>query len=299
MKKIFCLAVICVLTIFTSCKVTPKKQEERGQEKNPKLGACVFATPQNSKTVNPSNLAISIHNGSGAFAKKMNVYGMEFIVMKDVPNSFLEEVGTTLQEIFPQDSSLNLVRQHKVLNNLIQYKATIPVIDGHHDAMPENVMEELYTKYENKCSVCDVIMYNVPLQTMEVVEHLLHFITDIGLNYEYPEEWSFNTKDATVFNVMQEAINKGFYDIDSYDDLKEDKEAYERVVIQEFAYWLISTYWNLQEEYGPNENEWTIRNKDELKNKLPSAYNLVENTVGEIMKTPSKSILEKLQANYK
>lgn len=299
MKRIFYIITLKILIIFTSCKVTPKKQEETINEKNPKLGACVFTTPQNSKTVNPLNRRINIHNGTGAFAKKMNVYGMEFIVMKDVPDSFLKEVGITLQEMFPQDSSLNLGRQHKVLNNLIQYKATIPVINGHHDAMPENVMEELYTKYENKCSICDVIMYNVPLQTMEVVEHLLHFITDIGLHYEYPQEWSFNTKDAIVFNVMEEAINKGFYDIDSYDDLREDKEAYERVVIQEFAYWLISTYWNLQEEYGPNENEWTIRNKQELKNKLPSAYNLVENTVGKIMKSPSNKILEKLQTNYK
>ncbi len=29
----------------------------------------------------------------------------------------------------------------------------------------------------------------------------------------------------------------------------------DRVLIQEFAYWAISTAWNLQEVYGPHEDE--------------------------------------------
>jgi len=69
---------------------------------------------------------------------------------------------------------------------------------------------------------------------------------------------------------------------------------YNRVLVQEFAYWLISTYWNLQEPYGPNEEEWIIRNQQQLKEQLPLGYNLVESTVGKVMKAPSSEILEKL-----
>jgi hypothetical protein len=141
-------------------------------------------------------------------------------------------------------------------------------------------------------------MYDVPRQTMEVVEHLLHNISDIGLHYAYPDEWAFNDKNSEVYKTMDQAIQEGLYDISSYEDILEEAgdEIYQRVIVQEYAYWLISTYWNLQEPYGPmEEEEWNIDNKKELLEKLPDGYQLVENTINKIMRSPSKEILEKFR----
>ena len=282
--------------LLQACKVTTKsnKSQAKKVETSDKIGGCVFKEIQNTNKVNPLKQTISINSKKGVFSKNMNVLGLDFIAMGKVSDDFLKDVGQTMEEIFPQDSTLDLSRQHKVLNNLLQYKATIPVIVGHHDSMSEELMTEMEKVYEKECSICDVIMYKQPGQTMEVVEHLLHFITDIGLHYEYPKEWGFNTTKSEVYVVMQEAIKKGFYKINSYKDMLNEEEIHQRVIVQEFAYWLISTYWNLQEKYGPQENEWTIKNKENLKDKFPKGYQLVENTVSKIMKAPSNTILEKL-----
>lgn len=295
MKKIIPI-VFVTFCLLQACKITSKPKENKSEdiEYSDKIGGCVFKEVQNINKVNPLNQAIKINSKKGVFSKRMNVLGLDFIAMEKVSDNFLKDVGQTMKEMFPQDSTLNLPKQHKVLNNLLQYKATIPVIVGHHDSMPEEVMSEIGNVYEKECSICDVIMYKQPGQTMEVVEHLLHFITDIGLHYEYPKEWTFNTTNSEVYTVMQEAIKKGFYDVNSYKDMENEKEIHQRVIVQEFAYWLISTYWNLQEKYGPNEDEWTLKNKEDLRSRFPKGYQLVENTVSKIMKAPSKTILEKL-----
>ncbi|WP_299156502.1 hypothetical protein [uncultured Tenacibaculum sp.] len=296
MKKIIPI-IFVALCLLQACRITTKSNEGQKNriEFSDKIGGCVFTEIQNTNKVSPLNLTIKIESIKGEFSKKMNVLGLDFIAMYKVSDDFLKDVGQTMEEMFPQDSTLDLPRQHRVLNNLLQYKATIPVIVGHHDSMPEKVMTEMEYVYEKECSICDVIMYKQPGQTMEVVEHLLHFITDIGLHYEYPKEWAFNTTSSEVYIVMQEAIEKGFYDVNSYKDMENEKEIHQRVIVQEFAYWLISTYWNLQEKYGPQEDEWIIKNKEDLKDRFPKGYQLVENTVNKIMKAPSNSILEKLE----
>jgi hypothetical protein len=170
--------------------------------------------------------------------------------------------------MFPQDSGLDLKKQQEVLNKLVQYKALLPVLSEHHDSASDDTNKGLdYFRHSDDYSVCDVIMYDVPRQTMEVVEHLLHNISDIGLHYAYPDEWAFNDKNSEVYKTMDQAIQEGLYDISSYEDILEEAgdEIYQRVIVQEYAYWLISTYWNLQEPYGPmEEEEWNIDNKKEL-----------------------------------
>ena len=103
---------------------------------------------------------------------------------------------------------------------------------------------------------------------MEVIEHILHFVTDIGLHYAYPDAWGINTHSVSAI-AMQEAMEAGYYKVAKYDDEFEDLEIAHRVKMQEFACWFISTAWNLQAPYGPiEEDEWTIRNAAEVRRKL-------------------------------
>lgn len=259
---------------------------------NGKFGGCVLETPVNSETVDPTDLSITIQQDAEytPFVKKIQSYGTLFVAMDGVSDDFLRDIVITYQEMFLQDSTFDLVKQQEVLNALQQYCGAIPVFLG-------NNTNANTTQLEQDCSFCDIIMYRVNGQVMEVIEHLLHNITDVGLHYAYPDEWSFNQVDSEVYQVMKQAIDAGFYDISSYNDFSVEAGCgiYNRIIVQEFAYWLISTYWNLQEPYGPDENEWTIRNRQQLQENLPSGYNLVETTVGRIMTSPSNDILEKLK----
>ena len=90
-------------------------------------------------------------------------------------------------------------------------------------------------------------MQDVPGQVMEVVEHILHYVSDVGLHYAFPAEWGIS-KDSELAVAMQEAIDKGYYEVEQYGEILEESEAenkeeeYFRVLMQEFAYWVISTY---------------------------------------------------------
>jgi len=71
-----------------------------------------------------------------------------------------------------------------------------------------------------------------------------------------------------------------------------EKEVRNRVIQQEFAYWVVSTAWNLQEPYGPkNEKEWQIKDRNDLRAKLPDFFAVYEKTVDRVMVAPSAATL--------
>jgi hypothetical protein len=91
---------------------------------------------------------------------------------------------------------------------------------------------------------------------------------------------------------MQEAIEKGHYHIEQYQEEDIDEEVRTRVLIQEYAYWVIFTAWDLYEPYGP-EAEWKgIKNPSDLMEKLPLSYELFQQTIPLIMTPPSRTTLK-------
>jgi hypothetical protein len=50
---------------------------------------------------------------------------------------------------------------------------------------------------------------------MEVVEHLLHHITDVGLHLAFPSDWGLGTQSA-LHECMQQAVEQGLFDVGDY-----------------------------------------------------------------------------------
>jgi hypothetical protein len=131
-------------------------------------------------------------------------------------------------------------------------------------------------------------------QVMEVVEHLLHTVTDIGLHYQFPSEWGIS-RDSDLWRAMQKAIEEGHYVIDSYDDMSgASQDVQDRVLQQEFAYWFIYRAWNLQGPYGPQEEEWQVKDHAKLGQIFPDFFATYERTAMKVMRAPSLESLEKL-----
>ena len=102
------------------------------------------------------------------------------------------------------------------------------------------------------------------------------------------------TQTSEVYQAMQEAIDKGHYNVSGYD---ENDDHYLRIIIQEFSYWIIFTAWDLFEPYGP-EAEWTGNNNPtDLQNKLPLSYQLFRETIPKVMVSPSLSTLNEFTKN--
>ena len=227
------------------------------------------------------------------FAKELQVYGLKLAARDDISDDYMRLVARTIAESFPQDAGLDADLQRELLANHYRYNALIPVPLGYDYSFMDET-DEKWAAIERDNSVCDVIMQDVPQgQVMEVVEHILHYVTDIGLHYTFPDVWGI-AEDSELARAMAKAAEEGYYQVDQYGDI-EDEEVRFRVQMQEFAYWFISTAWNLQAPYGPVwEEEWTIRDQEELREKLPSMYAAYEATAARVMVAPSLATLQEI-----
>ena len=116
---------------------------------------------------------------------------------------------TTITEIFPQKEGLDPELQQELLTNLYKYRTVIPLFKGEDHEFSQEV-EAAWDRTRNQNSICDIIMQDVPGQIMEVVEHILHHVSDVGLHYTFPNEWGIS-RTSKLYQAMQEAIEKGYY----------------------------------------------------------------------------------------
>jgi len=257
------------------------------------LGGCILTTPIGEV---PDNLYLITDviptSDIPPFTKKLTVYGLTLAARDDASDDFMRLVARTITEIFPREEGLDLAKQEEVLQHQYLYKALIPVPVGENMSFIEDD-EATWMKTASQNTICDIIMSEVPGQVMEVVEHILHFVSDTGLHYSFPAEWGIS-KDSELAAAMDKAIEKGYYEVEQYGDIDNEDE-YFRVLMQEFAYWAITTYWNLQETYGPvGEAEWNILNAADLEEKMPALYEMVERTVATVMVAPSLETLQEI-----
>jgi hypothetical protein len=109
----------------------------------------------------------------------------------------MQKVATTIREIFPRDENLDLAKQEEILRNQYRYKALIPVPVGRDmDFRKED--EAAWEQTTSMNTVCDIIMEGVEGQVMEVVEHILHYVSDVGLHYTFPNEWGISDSSALL-----------------------------------------------------------------------------------------------------
>ena len=220
------------------------------------------------------------------FTKKLDVCGITLIAGDKISNPFMENVALTIKEMFIVNGNTDTLLQQILLTNLYQYKTVIPLFYGEDWTIER---ESNLDALGDENSICDIIMEGVPDPVMEVVEHILHHLTDIGLHYTYPTDWGL-TSSSRLYNVTQEAISLGYYDVAQYSDIPETGVR-NRVILQEYAYWIIYTAWDLRQNYGPAQSEWSIITGNELQSKLPESYALFQETIPSVMTRPSHETL--------
>jgi len=289
-RKIFCAILFLSLPLSLGSSKSEKTVSETTESVKTHLGGSILVKPAAEA---PSNLYqesdIVPTDEYKPFTKKLSVYGITLIGRDDISDDFMRKVAKTIKEMFPQGGDIDSELQKEVLRNMYRYRTAIPLFLGEdHEFAPSDEAAWNITTSQN--SICDIIMEGVPGQVNEVVEHILHHVTDVGLHYTFPDEWGIS-KTSKLYQAMQEAIDKKYYDIRQYGE--EDNEVRNLVLLQEYAYWIIYCSWDLRETYGPKEAEWSIMNSSELKAKLPQSYQLFESTIPKVMVSPSRSMLEK------
>ena len=222
------------------------------------------------------------------FTKKLEVCGVTLIARDEISNDFMKNVGNTISDMFSITSDTDLDMQRQVIESLYKYNTVIPLFYGE-DWNISHSEENSWDETSSANSLCDIIMEDIPNQVMEVVEHILHHVTDVGLHYVMNDDWGL-LSGSELYRVTNDAIISGDYDIAQYSDIGEE-DVRNRVILQEYAYWIIYTAWDLRQKYGPAESEWSIMSRNELATKQSGSYDLFTRTIPKVMTCPGDSIL--------
>ena len=283
-RNIFCTILFLSLQ-FVACN-----PDKNGLE-DTHLGGCILRTPTGEIPTNIYHQTGIIQTDEfQPFTKKLIVCGITLIGRDDISDDFMHKVAETIKEIFsPNEENINKIFQEDLIRNMYKYRTVIPLFKGENFDFTSSD-EKLWDRTTAENSICDIIMEGVPGQVTEVVEHILHFVTDIGMHYTFPDEWGIS-KSSKLYELMQQAIDNQYYDVAQYSDIDDDADRL-RVLLQEYAYWIIYTSWDLREPYGPQEAEWSIMSSSELNDKLPQSYQLFQKIVPKVMVRPSKEMLE-------
>ena len=254
---------------------------------------CMISIPRDSIPTDLYSIGnIVLSDQFPPFNKSLDVCGIKLIARDNISNEFMINIAKTISEIFAINNYTDQLLQRQVIENMYRYKTIIPLFYGEDWAIASSEEQE-WEQTNAANSMCDIIMEDIPNQVMEVVEHILHHITDIGLHFTLADNWGLDP-NSELYRVTNLAISSGNYNISQYSDISE-LDVRNRVILQEYAYWIIYTSWDLRKKYGPAESEWSIMTREEFISKEPAAFELFQNTIPKILSCPSDSMLNIFQ----
>ena len=132
----------------------------------------------------------------------------------------------------------------------------------------------------------------------EVVEHLLHTVTNVALSYTYPE-WNWMNSNSEIYRATMEAIDNNIFDVSDYQRILDrgDDEGYYSIITQEFMFWVIVVEWGIAEIYELPSNEFNASTPAEIESKLPIAHGLYKEFIEKIFTPPSIDDLRAILGN--
>ncbi len=132
----------------------------------------------------------------------------------------------------------------------------------------------------------------------EIVEHLLHTITNVALSYTY-QEWNW-WQNSDILNATMAGIDTNVFDVSDYEIIlkRGDVEGYYKITTQEFAFWVIAVEWGLGNIYELPHGEFNASTSAEIENKLPLAHKLYEDFIAKIFTPPSIDDLRAIFESY-
>ena len=227
------------------------------------------------------------------FPNYVDSNNLRIFARKGVSDSFLKNVGSAYGEILKDNSKIDQSMKSKYLStSKDKYVYQRVGVDGmasgsdFDSGTPPKPYGDNATDYIWEMSSGGVD------QIGEVIEHLLHTVTAVTLYLSY-SDWNYKSSTSPLYLAMREAVDKNVYDISSYDELKND-DAYERIITQEYAYWLILAEWDYYVTSGKKDNgmtgngEFTLGTPSEIKSQLPLGHKLYEDYVEKIFSIPNK-----------
>jgi hypothetical protein len=144
--------------------------------------------------------------------------------------------------------------------------------------------------------------YTVGGQVTEVLEHVLHTISQHGLHYAYPDELNITSGNAgPMMAAMQEAITNSVFDVSGYSALDDGSNEYFAAIAREYQYLLCYAMWEYYSVYvdgGSLSPEWNDNSRTQagVLTNNPLGYALFNNFISKVISKPTEATLNAMFA---
>lgn len=267
----------------------------------PPLGGCVIPIPDGAVPTDLRQHSGLVRDDKyPPFTKHVMVCGLLLLGGPDIEDRFLLDVAAVIEDMFQPDApGIDRDRQDQVLRALYQRRTAIPFFAGDEPDLPDRESWQAFDRLNRRLSICDVIFQleadERDQQPMEVLEHILHHLNMVGLHYVFPEDWGI-TRSSQLHTSMQEALEKDWYHVDYLDEFEDPDEA-QRVLLQEYSYWVISSAWDLQRPFGGDHGggEWTLADPAALRRAQPALFEMFQRTIPAVLVPPARGVMQQFR----
>ena len=287
-------------------KELSKEQDSKPKsDKSPKAKSTESSKPKTIKGI------IYTDKKYEPFNRYLDIINLRLFVLDGVSDEIVIKISKTYENMFQDNGSIDQSKRDTLLNTLKNNYVFQRVGGANPDAYggeppccpdyAHHIDSENVNDFAHNAS--DYIWEKNPeeseRQTIEVIEHLLHTITDQGFRHAFPETWEWNNSNSLLNMAMNQAIEKKIYNIESYEFMKNiDPIGYRKTIATEYAYWMILSAWNMFETAKISANEeWNLDSAEELKDKLDLSWRLYEETVLPVLSVPDKNLIASLYSD--
>ena len=261
-----------------------------------------------------SNLNIYEDQQSDPFVRYIDVQNLRLYSLDEVSNKFLKNVAKTYLLMLKTNSQINPEMRAEYLkitkNNYVYQRIGLEGTDYYEkkfntsfNNLPQSRIVENGPFRENITDyIWEYRRENIKSeQITEVIEHLLHTITNVAFSIQY-SDWDWRNPSSMINLATQEAIDKGIFNISGYKEIlnRGDEDGFNKAITTEFAYRLIAVEWGLGDFIGIPNDEFRIGNRKEISEKLPLGHRMYKCYVEKILSPPDlKSLLSIFPTNGK
>ena len=274
-----------ILLDYDASKVTTNDAKKMSKEQ-PEGNIKVFEDPQ-----------------SDPFVRYIDVQNLRLYSLDEVSNKFLQNVAKTYLLMLETNNQIDPEMRAEYLkitkDNYVYQRIGLEgpeyyenKFNSSFDGLPESRTLENGPYRDNVTDYIWEYEEGSDRQINEVIEHLLHTITNVIFSMQFTN-WDWENSSSMISLATQEAIDKGIFNISDYKEIlnRGDKEGFNKVITTEFAYWLIAAEWGLGDFLGMPNSEFRIGDRSKIEEILPLGHSIYKRYVEKILSPPRLSNL--------
>ena len=247
---------------------------------------------------NAAPIEVSENRQFDPFVKFIDVENLRLFSLQEVSNDFLIKVAKTYLLMLEDNSNIDLEMRSKFLdvskNHFVFQRIGLEGPDYYErkfkadfGSLPQSRAPNNGPYRDNATDYIWEYNQGSESQLNEVVEHLLHTITNVVFAIQF-KDWNWQEPSSMIRLATKEAIDKGIFNISDYQEIlnRGDSEGFNRAISTEFAYWLIAAEWGYGDFFELPNSEFRLNNQNQIAKTLPIGHKMYKCYVEKILSPP-------------